>query len=380
MFTPFTVDLYLPALPGMNVYFNCSASVTNLTLSVFFISYALGILIWGPISDKLGRRLVIMTGNIIYIICSIICSLSFDIYMLILARLLQGIGSGAILAASTAIIKDSYTGKKRESILAVTQSISGLAPMIAPMIGAVLLKFTDWRGCFWALAALGILNLVLTILYTDTLKEEEKFYGALSGSFKRLIATGRNMSLMLPTLIFALTMIPFMGYIAVSSYIYIDYFGTSEQVYSYFFAANALVGLFGPILYIRCFTGFNKKAFAALGFSLTAAGGIIIIFFGSTSPIVFVIPLMLATISSTMLRPYSTNIFFDQQKGDTGSVSAIFNTTFTVLGSIGMVIASIGFGNIVISIGLILTVFSLISLLGWIAFIKSGIPCAGVKN
>ena len=117
----------------------------------------------------------------IYIASSISCSLAPNIYLLIAARAMQGVGGGAIISSSFAIVKDCYTGKKREKILAVTQSISGIAPMVAPVLGAWILKFTDWRGAFWILAAVGIFNFLLTVLYQDTLRDDEN-NGSLLGS------------------------------------------------------------------------------------------------------------------------------------------------------------------------------------------------------
>lgn len=171
--------MYLPALPSMNSYFGSSSAITNLTLSAFFLFYAVGILFWGPLSDKYGRKPILLVGSILYAVSSIACAMSVNIYFLIAARILQGISSGAITSVSMAVVKDSYTGKKRESILAICQSIAGLAPMVAPIVGALILTFSDWRGSFWALALISIVNLGFSILFQETLKDEERYKGTL---------------------------------------------------------------------------------------------------------------------------------------------------------------------------------------------------------
>ncbi len=380
MFIPLSMDLYLPALPTMNTYFQSSAAVTNMTLSLFFLFYAAGILLWGPFSDKYGRKPIILLGSFIYIISSIGCALATDIYVLIIFRACQGIGAGGITSASMAIIKDCFFGKEREKILAVTQSIAGLAPMLAPVVGAWLLLFTDWRGSFWVLTAISVMNLVLAFLYKETLIEEERYRGTFLGSLSRLLVVAKNKSFMVPALIFSFGSIHFMGYIAVSSYIYIDFFGLSEQAYSYFFAANAFISIIGPAFYIRFFLNFNKKRLAILGFGISALSGVFIITLGQLSPYLFLLGIAAMSFVGTMLRPFSTNILMEQHHGDAGSLSAILNTTFTLFGSIGMAVASLSWGNVVLGLGGIMVVCSGISIIAWLVFLKSDIPCVGVKE
>ncbi len=380
MFIPLSTDLYLPALPKMSAYFGSSSAVTNLTLSAFFIFYAFGILIWGPLSDKYGRKPILTVGSLLYILSSICCALSTSVQLLIAARILQGIGSGGITSVSVALIKDCFSGKKRETILAITQSISGLAPMLAPILGAWILLFTSWRGSFWTLTAIGAVNLVLTLLYRETLKENERYTGTLPGSLSRLFIVAKNKSFFIPALIFSLSAVPFMGYIALSSYIYVDFFGLSEQAYSYYFAANALLSVSGPFLYVRYLSRANKKTLAAGCFLLTVLSGVLVMTVGTFAPLAFLLSFMLTSLSGAAIRPFSTNILLEQQKGDTGSASSLISTLFTVLGSVGMSLASVPWGNMVVGLGAIITVFSAISLIGWYAFLKSSIPCVGLKD
>lgn len=380
MFIPLSTDLYLPALPNMSSYFGSTSAITNLTLSAFFIFYAVGMLFWGPLSDRYGRKSVLLAGSIVYMMCSIGCALSYNIYFLILARSFQGIGAGGITSVSIAIIKDSFSGKRRESILAICQSISGLAPMLAPVVGALILRLTNWRGAFWTLAAISIINLILSILYQETLKEEERYEGTLTGSIGRLFTVAENKGFFIPAVIFSLGALPFMGYIAVSSYIYEDYFGLSAQIYSYFFAANALVSLSGPFIYVRFLSGMNKKVFTLLFLAISTLSGVLVMTIGTLTPVVFLLSFMLMSLSGTIIRPFSTNLLLEQQKSDTGSASSLINTLFTVMGAIGMSIASVPWGNIIVGLGALMTIFSALSLVGWSLFLKSNIPCVGVKD
>lgn len=378
MFIPLSTDLYLPALPTMSTYFEVSSTLTNLTLVSFFFFYAVGTLFWGPMSDKYGRKKVLILGTVLYVLASAACAVSINVYMMIIARIVQGIGAGAITAVSMALIKDCFAGKQRETILAIVQSVAGLAPMIAPVIGAILLTFTSWRGSFVVLTVVGSICLIMAFLYQETLPDEERYEGTVWGSLGRLFTVGKNIGFLVPCIIFALYSLPFMGYIAMSSYIYVDFFGLSEQVYSYFFAANAALSMLGPILYVRFMTGFQKKKFATVCFTAFIFCGMFIVWMGNSAPFWFWLGFAPFSLLGTVLRPFSTNILLDQQSGDTGSASSLINGVNTIMGSLGMVCASM-WGNIVSGLGIMIFATGAICIIGWILLMHSAVPCRGVK-
>ena len=378
MFIPLSTDLYLPALPSMSEILDAPTALTNLTLVAFFFFYAVGTLFWGPMSDKYGRKKILTVGAVLYTVASMLCALAPDVYVLIGARVAQGIGAGAITAVSMALIKDCYSGKTRESILAVVQTVAGLAPMLAPVVGAFLLKFTDWRGSFWLLTVAGLACLVLSILYQETLPADEKYEGSIPGAVGRLFTVAKNTSFIVPCLLFSLYNLAFMGYISMSSYIYVDYFGLSEQTYSYFFAANAGLSMIGPMMYVKFFSNANKKKFAAVCFTIYVVCGAAIVLVGGLHPVLFWLGFVPFSLMGTVTRPFSTNIMLDQQDGDTGSASSLINGVGTVFGSIGMVTASL-FSNIVFGLGFIIFVIGSISLIGWMLLMKSSLPLKGVK-
>ncbi len=378
MFIPLSTDLYLPALPSMSAIFGVSTALTNLTLVAFFFFYAVGTLFWGPMSDKYGRKKILIAGAALYAAASMVCAMAPGVYVLIGARVVQGIGAGAITAVSMALIKDCYSGKTRESILAIVQTVSGLAPMLAPVVGAFLLKFTDWRGSFWLLTIAGMACLVLSILYQETLPADEKYEGSVPGAIGRLFAVGKNISFIVPCLLFSLYNLAFMGYISMSSYIYVDYFGLSEQTYSYFFAANAALSMVGPMMYVKFLSNTNKKKFAAVCFALYAVCGAAIVLVGGLHPVLFWLGFAPFSLAGTVSRPFSTNIMLEQQSGDTGSASSLISGVATVFGSVGMVTASM-FSNVVFGLGAIIFMSGVISLVGWILLMKSSLPLKGVK-
>ena len=378
MFIPLSTDLYLPALPQMAGNFHVSSSLTNLTLVSFFFFFAVGTLLWGPISDKYGRRLVLIVSSGMYVAASAICTITPTIYLMIAARVAQGIGAGGIIAVSMALVKDCFSGKQRETILALVQTISGLAPMIAPVIGAILLRFTSWRGAFAVLTIVGGLCLILSFLYVETLPEEEKYEGTIVGALGRLVAVSKNIGFLVPCLIFSLYNFAFMGYISMSAYIYEDFFGMNAQMYSYFFAANAGLSLIGPMLYIKFFTDWDKKKFAYLCFLVYAVSGLFLLLLGCRAPFLFWIGFAPFSLMGTVSRPFSTAIMLDQQEGDTGSASSLISGVATVFGSVGMMLAAV-WSNIIVGLGIIILATGVVSILAWAALMRSSIACKGVK-
>ena len=378
MFIPLSTDLYMPALPSMSEVWGVPSSLTNLTLVAFFFFYAVGTLFWGPMSDKYGRKKILQTGAAIYTAASLLCALSVNVYMLIAARVVQGIGAGAITSVSMALIKDCFSGRQRETILAIVQTVSGLAPMLAPVVGAILLLFVDWRGSFFVLTAAGLACLIMSLLYQETLAEDEKYEGSIIGSIGRLFAVGRNVSFIVPCFIFSMYNLAFMGYISMSSYIYVSYFGLSEQVYSYFFAANAGLSMLGPMLYVKFLSRANKKNFAFVCFTIYAVCGLAIVTIGGIAPFLFWLGFAPFSLTGTTTRPFSTNIMLDQQDGDTGSASSLISGVATVFGSVGMVAVSL-FSNPVMGLGTIICITGIVSLAGWALLMKSSLPLRGVK-
>lgn len=378
MFIPLSTDLYLPALPTMSVALGVSTALTNLTLVSFFFFFAVGTLFWGPISDKYGRKPVLVAGTGLYVAASAVCALAPDVYVLIVARVMQGIAAGAIISVSMALIKDCFSGKQRETILAIVQSVGGLAPMIAPVLGGILLQFTNWRGSFVVLTVVGTVCLLLSLLYQETLDAAERYDGTVLGSLGRLVTVGKNAGFLVPCLIFSLYNLAFMGYIAMSSYIYVDFFGLSEQVYSYFFAANAALSLIGPMIYVKFFTRTNKRKFANVCFIGYVLCGVLLLLLGNKAPFLFWLGFAPFSLLGTISRPFSTNILLEQQSGDTGSASSLINGVSTIFGSVGMMTASM-WSDTIFGMGITIFLSGAVSVVGWALLMRSKVPCHGVK-
>ena len=362
-FIPLSTDLYLPALPRMAENFQAAPSLINLTLILFFIFYAAGSLFWGPLSDKYGRKRILLIGLVIYTTASTLCAFSGNVYQLIAFRIVQAIASGAATAVAQAVVKDSYSGRKRVSVLAVVTSMAMISPIVAPVVGAIILRFTSWRGVFMVLAVIGLLSIFAVIAMEETIDQLSK--GGILQALGRLGVVAKNPGFMSLLLTFSLMGIPMMSFISSSSYIYVNQFGLSEQVYSYYFAANAFFMVIGPLLYMRISRIIRPISLITASYVIACISGLLISTLGINSPWMFALSLLPATLAGSITRPPSANLMLEQQKGDTGAVVSLMSFTFTVFGSIGMIIISLDWANRVRVMGIMYLVFAFASLVVW---------------
>ena len=380
LITPLSLDMYTPAVPGMARYFDTDVPLVNMTLVGYYAFFALGMLVFGPMSDKHGRRPVLLAGVGLYSVSSAACALSPTIEFLIGARIAQALGAGAISAVCTAAVKDSFQTYYREKILSVIQVLFVVGPATAPVIGAGVVAVADWRMTFWILAAIGVGCLALTVLFEETLDEKERSRGNFFHTMAQLVVVGKNPGFMTFLLLTSLFEIPFMGYIAVGSYIYVDFFGTGEVGYSLFFAVAAIVMAAGPFIWLVASKRISVIRFTTFMLAFSIAMGIVMLLGGQSSPYAFCACFIAFAMAESCTRPYSMNILLEQQARDAGSASALMNCIRTAIGSLGMVLAALPWPNYVVGIGALIVAFMTVSFGMWTMLLRSGIPLVCVKE
>ena len=177
--TPLATDLYLPALPIMPSELNTSASNIQMTIGVMTFGVALGQLFGGPISDTMGRKLPLITGNLLCVISSIICAYAPSIEILLLGRFLQGLTGSVGVVIAKAIARDFAFGQELTKLFALLMMVNGLAPVIAPLIGGQLLLFTTWRVIFVILAIFSAILLAGSLLFVKAYLKKNALQVAL---------------------------------------------------------------------------------------------------------------------------------------------------------------------------------------------------------
>ena len=363
-FVPISTDLYLPALPGMSTYFGVKPELTNLSLSLFMLFYALSMLLWGPFSDKYGRKRILLLSLLLYIAASIWLAVCPSIEQLIAGRCVQAFGSGALSSVSLAIVKDIYRGRTMENVLAAIQTMIVLAPMLAPVMGGVLLLFTSWRGIFWALAACGCVALLGWRALRETCQQRTQ--GSMLATLGRVRHVLRHKGFCSLLLVFSAGSMSFMAYLASSAYIYERIFHVTPQHYSYFFAANAAASVLGPLLYIRFLRDLPRREFIAFCFAATGVFGILIILFGASGPFTFALLFAPITVCGSALRPATTMLLMNQMDTDIGTVSSLVGCVALLFGSLSMLLCSLPWSSFILATGSMSVLVGIVCTSGWL--------------
>lgn len=379
MTAPMSTDMYLPAFPTLINEFHTTASMLSYTLVGFFISFALGMLFIGPLSDKLGRKPILIGGVLVYGLFSLCCSFAQNIEQLILFRILQAIGGGGMVAVSMAIVKDAFSDDERPQIIALLQMLGAFAPTVAPIIGAQIIEHFSWRETFDVLALISLLTLTLSILLEETLPKNQR----LNANVFQTIYSLKDVLVKKPFMIFLFSMTGptfiYLGFLALSSYIYIDWFGLSKTTYSIFFAINSLVLIVGPRTYIFFHKKLNAKQIIRYSFVLIFLSAVLLLTVGHTSPYVFLICFFPITFSNGFLRSFATNVLLGQENMNAGGAASIINFMNTAMGALGMVIATLGWNNVVQGIGAVALIGVLFSIILWRIFLVQKMSLKGIE-
>jgi DHA1 family bicyclomycin/chloramphenicol resistance-like MFS transporter len=263
-FGPLSMDMYLPSLPSLTRDLNASASAGQLTLTSCMLGLALGQLVAGPVSDRRGRRRPLLVGLTGFMVASVVCAFMPSIWPLIGVRFIQGVAGGSGIVIARAVVRDLFAGATAARLFSTLMMITGIAPVVAPLIGAQVLRVSSWRGVFVVLGAVGLPLLLMAVFgLRETLPGNERHGGGLRETlktFRRLMADRRFAPF---ALAFSLSFSAMFAYIAGSSFVLENVFHTSPQVFSVVFAVNSVgfvavtqagaraVGRFGPATLLR---------------------------------------------------------------------------------------------------------------------------------
>ena len=238
---PFTIDLYLPAFPVLEEDFQTTAAAIQLTLTGTMIGFAIGQLVVGPLSDKVGRRIPLIVVTAVHVLASVGAAFAPSLELLSVARVLMGMGAAAGGVVAMAIVRDLFGGRRLVVMLSRLALVSGVAPVVAPLIGSWLLTLMPWRGIFVVLAAYGVLMLLSTILFIpETLPVARRQERGGSTVLQRYRSVLSDRAFIGVLIIGGMTFSGLFSYLSASPFLFQQTHGLDAQQYGMLFAVNSL--------------------------------------------------------------------------------------------------------------------------------------------
>ncbi len=248
-FAPLSIDVYLPALPAVGLELGAGAGAVALTVTACLVGLGVGQLVVGPLSDRYGRRPLLLVGVSVFTVCSLACALAPSVAALVALRFLQALAGSAGIVLSRAIARDLRSGRELARLYALLLAINALAPILAPLLGGQLLRVTSWRGSFVALALIGAALLVVSVVAVpESLAPADRRPGGLRAAGRSYAVLLRDRTFMGLTLASAMAFATLLAYITASPFVLQDVYGLSAQAFSGVFAANAVALLVGSRL------------------------------------------------------------------------------------------------------------------------------------
>lgn len=239
-FGPFVTDFYLPVLPEMSEFFHTSPALASLSLTTGMIGLAIGQVFIGPLTDKFGRKKILLGSMLMFAIASVLCIIAPNIYIFNLMRIFQGLAGAGGIVISKSMSTDMYSGKELANFMAILGSINGIAPVCAPVVGGLMAGVTNWQGVFALLLGIGIILMFCSSRLPETLTPEKRIRKNILQVYANLFRVFRNGLFSLSTLAEMACMFTFFAYISSSPFILQQIYGLSPFHFSLCFALNAL--------------------------------------------------------------------------------------------------------------------------------------------
>lgn len=340
-FGPFVTDFYLPAMPEMAEFFKTSPSLVALSLTTGMVGLAAGQILIGPLSDKYGRKPMLLLSMVLFVLASIACLFASDIYLFNILRVFQGFGGAGGIVLSKSISTDMFSGKDLAKFMAILGAINGIAPVSAPVVGGLLMKFTTWQGIFIVLLAIGVILLVCSMLLKESLPLNRRSDKNIVRVYGNLFHVFRNPRFTLSTIAMMCCFFTFFAYIASSPFILQTVYQLSPLMYAVVFAVNALVIGVGSGLATLFKHDNTALKCGCIDFMIGAVlVGVCLI---CHLPLWLLIPSYLwLMLSFGLMQPVSTAIALDAGREYAGSASAIFGASGFVAGAVSSPLVSMG--------------------------------------
>lgn len=358
-FGPFVTDMYLPTLPAMSEYFHTTSSMVQLGLTASMIGLAAGQLLFGPLSDKYGRRLPLIISMTLFAVATIGCIYSYTIMQFVGWRLIQGIAGAGGIVISRSVAADKYSGRELAKMLALIGAINGVAPVAAPMGGGFLAGSVGWTGIFWCLFVLGIILLLGSIHFEESLPVEDRKEKSWRSVFRSFIDVLRNSSYVCYTLQFGFAQgVLFFANIASAPFIMQQHYGFSPLMFSICFGINAIFIVISAASAIKFRRLEQALHYGSTGMVVVSALLLVALVLDCNF---WIYELLLIGLLSMLGLTFtaSNTLAMDCEHNNAGMASALLGALGFAFG--GIVSPLVGLGNIMVSTGIIFLMGSICS-------------------
>ena len=360
-FSSLVNDMYLPTIPSMMREFHTTPSMTQLGLSMTMLGLGIGSAIWGSLSDRYGRKPILLWSLAIFGLSTAVLVFSKTILFFVVMRLFQGFGAGGAMVLSYSIPADRYSGRQLAKVMALVGAINGFAPAVAPLAGGFMADVTGWRGIFVVLFALGVFMLLWTTRRPESLPTSERITGkglrAYAKAYGALFTNGR---FMIYVLIKAIGIGLLYAYISSAPFIIQDRLHFSASVFGMILGANAIAIAVGSTLVMRfkvlktgLITGTCIMSLFAIGLGAVVYTGYGIVLFE-----LMAVPMLLG---SGMVFAAANSLGMEVGRADAGTASAIINVVKYVFAAVAAPL--VGLGNMLHSTGITFGAIALIALI-----------------
>jgi len=342
--TPLAIDTYLPSIPAIANDINVDISWVQLTISIYLGVYAFSQLIFGPISDAYGRRKVLLFGMGVFLFGTLICIFSNDFNSLMIGRAIQAFGGAAVAVANQSLVKDGLSADQFAKAMSYIMLVMSIAPLIAPILGGIILLVLDWHYIF---VFLGLITLISASLFyykiPETLALENRHPLALKSALSNYYKLLRNPLVMGHILTGSFHFTGMITFITGSAYVYIEFYGVSEQMFGWLFALNMIAMMLATTINTRFIDkmGAKKVSEQALKAVLVCALIMATLTFFDKPPLALLIIPIIIFVGCLGILGGGLMAGAMQHSGNlNGSVTALAGTTRFAMGAVGGILVS----------------------------------------